>query len=221
MRSAALTLCALVLLTATPAGAHRLDEYLQATTITLGSERIQVEMRLVPGVEVFPLVFAQIDRDADGVASEAEQQTYAKTVLSDVSFTADGTPIPLRLASWQFPAKELLQSWRGEIRLRLEAPVYGKAPNRKLTFENHHQSSISSYLVNGLVPQEPGIKVTSQQRSYDQSFYQLEYTGAYDGAAPLPSWLTPWEWTDGILLALVIGLVLLGRRMQARPMSRE
>ena len=58
-------------LIAAPAGAHRLDEYLQATALALEKGRIQVEMRLAPGVEVFPVVFADIDRNGDGVASEA------------------------------------------------------------------------------------------------------------------------------------------------------
>jgi hypothetical protein len=177
MRSAALGWCALVLLAATPAGAHRLDEYLQATTIALEADRIEVDIRLVPGVEVFPVVFAEIDRNADGIASEAEQQAYAKRVLSEIALTLDGTRMPLRLVSSEFPRPELLQSGRGQIRLVLEAPVYGKAVNRKLTFENHHQRRISVYLVNGLVPQDPDIKLSAQHRSYDQSLYQLEYTG--------------------------------------------
>jgi hypothetical protein len=218
MRSAALTWCALVLLAATPASAHRLDEYLQATTIALEKQRVQIDMRLAPGVEVFPAVLGDIDRDSDGVASEAEQQAYPKRVLSDIALTADGTRIPLRLVSSHFPPPELLQSGRGEIQLRFEATLYGKAVNRKLTFENHHQSRISSYLVNGLVPQDPDIKLSAQQRSYDQSLYQLEYTGPRETATPFASWLAAWEWTDGVLLALaVISLILVGRRLQDRP----
>ena len=39
---------AVVLLTATPAGAHRLDEYLQATTIAVEKGRVHAEIRLTP-----------------------------------------------------------------------------------------------------------------------------------------------------------------------------
>ena len=36
-----------------PASAHRLDEYLQATTIALEKNRVHAELRLTPGVAVF------------------------------------------------------------------------------------------------------------------------------------------------------------------------
>jgi hypothetical protein len=219
MMGTAIILCALVLAAPTPATAHRLDEYLQATTIAVEREHIRIEMRLVPGVEVFPLVFAEIDRDRDGVASEAEQQAYARRVVVDLSLAADGTRMPLDLVGWQFPSQELLRSGRGAIELRLEAPVYGKAGHRKLTFENHHQRRISSYLVNGLVPRDPTITVTSQQRSYDQSLYHLEYSGTPERAPPFGSWLGPWEGTAGALMALVISLVLLVRRVRRRPVA--
>jgi len=210
-------LCTLALLVATPAGAHRLDEYLQATTIAVEKGRVQIEIRLAPGVEVFPAVFADVDRDADGVASAAEQRAYAERVLADLSLGIDGARLPLRPVSSTFAPRELLQEGRGEIRLKLEADVPGNAARRRLTFENRHQSQISVYLVNGLVPRDADIRLDAQQRNVDQSFYRLDYTdaGAPAGGASLRSWLAPWEWTDGALLALIVGIGLLGRRVTA------
>jgi len=207
--------CALVLLTAAPAGAHRLDEYLQATTIAVEKGRVEAEIRLAPGIAVFPIVFADIDGDSDGVASAAEQQTYAQRVLGDLSLSAEGRRLPLRLVSSTFAPKALLQEGRGEIQLRFEADVPGTAAKRRLTFENHHQSRIGVYLVNGLIPRDPDIQLIAQQRNQDQSFYQLDYTDASApaGTRSFASWSEPWGWVDGALMALIAGLVLIRRRV--------
>jgi len=204
-------LCAVVLLAGSPAGAHRLDEYLQATTIAVEKARVLAEIRLAPGVAVFPAVFADIDRDANGVASAAEQRAYAQRVLGDLSLSVDGRRLPLRLISSTFAPTELLREGRGEIELRLEADVPGTAAYRRLTFENHHQSRIGSYLVNGLMPRDADIRLAAQQRSYDQSFYQVDYA---DASAPA-SRLELWGWMDSALLALIAGIALLGRRVTA------
>jgi hypothetical protein len=204
----------LALLAAAPAGAHRLDEYLQATTLAVEKGRVRVEIRLAPGVAVFPTVFAGIDSDADGVASAAEQQAYARRVLDDLSLSADGRSLPLRLVSSAFAPKELLQQGLGEIQLRLEADLPGPAARRRLAFENRHQNQLGTYLVNALVPGDPGIRIAGQERSYDQSSYQLDYTDAGAPAAMLSfaALSGPWGWIDGALVAFLAGLALLIRR---------
>ena len=208
-------LCALVLLAARPVQAHRLDEYLQATTIAVEKGRVDAELRLTPGVNVFPGVFAGIDSDSDGVASPAEQRAYAERVIGDLSLTADGMRLPLRLVSLIFAPKELLQDGRGEIRLRFEADVPAGTGRRRLTFENHHRHEIGAYLVNGLVPHDPDIQFLAQQRNQDQTIYQLEYTDASApaGTSSFASWARTWGWTDGALVALIVGLALVRRRL--------
>jgi hypothetical protein len=208
--------CSLLLLCATPAAAHRLDEYLQATMIAVEKGRVQAEIRLAPGVMVFPSVFAAIDRDADGTASEAEQRAYAERVLGDVSLGVDGRRLSLRLISWMFPPKALLEQGRGEIQVTFEADMPAPTVARRLSFENHHQRAISVYLVNGLVPRDSDIRLGTQQRSDDQSFYQLDY--ADRSAPPNESWFIslsgPWGWTDVIsaLLLLAAAAVAVFRR---------
>src|SRR4051794_24005412 len=98
-----------------PASAHRLDEYLQATLISVEKDRVQLHIRLTPGVAVFPVVLAAIDTDRDGVISEAEQRAYAAQVLRDLSLTADGDRLTLRLASLTFPTTEEMKEGLGEI----------------------------------------------------------------------------------------------------------
>ena len=90
---------AMLVLTATPAVAHRLDEYLQATLISVEKDRIHAEIRLTPGVAVLPIVLANIDADGDGIISEAEQRAYAQRVVQDLSLSVDGDRLRVRLVS--------------------------------------------------------------------------------------------------------------------------
>ncbi len=171
-----LALCAVMLLSAaTQTFAHRLDEYLQATTFIVDGDHVEAQMRLTPGVQVSDRVLAAIDANGDGVISEAEQQAYAKHVSRDLSLEIDGYPLQVRLVSSMFPKLEEMKEGIGDILLNFEADLPQGGLNRRLTFENHHLSAISVYLVNCLVPSDPSIHVAAQGRNYDQSFYQLDY----------------------------------------------
>jgi hypothetical protein len=55
--------------------AHRLDEYLQATLVTVKQDEVRASMRLIPGISVAPSVIANIDINHDGILSVAEQQS--------------------------------------------------------------------------------------------------------------------------------------------------
>jgi hypothetical protein len=85
----------LLLWLATPAFAHKLDEYLQAATIAVDTHHVAVQLRLTPGVAVFRTVLAEIDTNRDGETSDAEQQAYAQRVQRDLSLTLDGKALPL------------------------------------------------------------------------------------------------------------------------------
>jgi hypothetical protein len=214
---------AILLLAVAPASAHRLDEYLQATTIALEKDRVQAQLRLTPGVAVFRRVLSIIDTDADGIISEAEQQAYATRVLDDLSLTIDGNHLRLELVSVNYPSLDEMKEGRGEIQLEFTAGVPGGGPDRRLIFENHHQSRIAAYLVNCLVPRDPDIRITAQNRNYRQSFYQLDYVQA-DGQASLiqpdvrsapPSsawWSGAWGWFGVVGLLLFTGAAFAWRR---------
>jgi hypothetical protein len=58
---------AILILAAMPAFAHRLDEYLQGTIISVEKARVQVQMTLTPGVAIFPFLIPNIDTDRNGV----------------------------------------------------------------------------------------------------------------------------------------------------------
>lgn len=166
---------AILILFTTPALPHRLDEYLQGTIISVDKTRFEAQMTLTPGVAVFPLLIPSIDTDADGVISTAEQRTYAERVLGDLSLNIDGHRLTPHLLSIRFPAIADMKEGRGEIQLDFYADLPDGGRNRKFTLENHHESTISAYQVNCLVPRDPYIRIAAPTRNYSQSLYELEY----------------------------------------------
>ncbi len=94
---------ACLLLFGKAAWAHRIDEYLQATIVSLQENEAQASMRLIPGVMVAPSVIAAIDSNHDGMFSENEKQAYVQRVLGDLSVTIDGKSVRPTLRSWSFP----------------------------------------------------------------------------------------------------------------------
>lgn len=206
---------AILLLAGTTASAHRLDEYLQATTISVERDRVQAQVRLTPGVAVFPMVLADIDTNADGVISEAEQRAYAERVLGDLSLTIDGDRLQLRLVSLKFAKIEEMKEGGGEIQLEFDADVSSGGPNRRLIFENRHQSRIAAYLVNCLVPRDPDIRITAQNRNYQQSFYQLDYIQADVRSGSSAWWSSSRRWLGATVLLLFAGVAFVWRRARA------
>jgi hypothetical protein len=173
--------------------AHRLDEYLQATIITVEKDRVDVLMRLIPGVAVSSIVLASIDTNGDAVLSEAEQRAYAERVLRDLSITVDGKSARPALVSQKFPAIEEIKEGLGEIQIEFTLDLAHGGPERRIVFENHHQNQISAYLVNCLVPSDPNIRILAQNRNESQSFYQLDY------AQPsLKVWSTAHGWMSSV-----------------------
>ena len=82
-----------------PAYGHRLDEYLQATILSVDTDRVEGSMRLVPGVAVGSGVIARIDTDGDGLISATEELAYARRVLGDLALSVDGHRVGPRLLS--------------------------------------------------------------------------------------------------------------------------
>src|SRR5690242_12568756 len=93
----------ILVLTGAPAFAHRLDEYLQATMISIERDHVEAVMRLQPGVAAYPDIIANIDTDNDGAISSAEQRRYAEQVLREISLQIDGKPISPQIVSVMFP----------------------------------------------------------------------------------------------------------------------
>src|SRR5580693_3524195 len=107
--------CAAMVWLGTSASAHRLDEYLQATLLSVEKESVHGSMRLTPGVAVTPFVLAGVDANADGVISESERKAYAERLLRDVSLKIDGRELSPQLISVEFPGVEEMKQGLGEI----------------------------------------------------------------------------------------------------------
>ena len=170
------------------ASAHRLDEYLQATLISIEKDRVQAAMRLVPGVAVSSFVLRSIDTNGDGVISQTEGRAYGERVLRDVSLKMDGRILRPQLISVEFPAAEEMKEGLGEIQIEFSAELPRGGSNRRLIFENRHQRAIAAYLVNCLVPRDKDTRVIAQNRNEQQSFYQLDYVQTGVSAGVLPGW---------------------------------
>jgi hypothetical protein len=177
----ALVLVALMGL-ALPASTHRLNEYLQATTIELDPDHLTLHLRLTPGTDVAPQVLAVLDANHDGVLSPAEQQAYALRVQHDLALALDGQSTALQLVEAAFPLRAQLAAGLGDIQLTFEASVLASRAPHHLTFINQHQPALAAYLVNCLLPRQPDLRVLSQTRNFTQSRYELTFTTT--GGAP-------------------------------------
>ena len=216
MRAVVVGTAALLLSVTSVALAHRVDEYLQATTIAVEQGRVAVQMRLAPGIDVFPKVLALIDIDRDGSVAEGELRAYAERLAHDVSVSVDGLNLPLRLVSSKMETLEALHDGRGTIELAFDAVVPRGGGDRRLVFENHHQRAMAEYLVNGLVPSDPAIRLGAQQRSYDQSVYRLEYVqAAATASAPSPDSRSEVRWWLAIAALLPVSWIA-ARRVRRR-----
>jgi hypothetical protein len=180
----------LVLSFVVPASAHRVDEYLQATIISVQRDKVQFSMRLVPGIAVSSEVIATIDTDRDGIISEAERQKYTQLVLNDLLLSVDGNHLEPQLTSAVFPTIDEIKQGLGEIRIEFIASVPDGGTDRRFTISNRHQSRIAAYMVNCMVPSDPDIRVVAQHRDEGQSFYELDYVQSSASVPLYTRWLS-------------------------------
>lgn len=161
-----------------PASAHRLDEYLQATTVDLAREGVTLRLRLTPGVDVAGRVIPQIDRNGDGAISAQEQQAYAARIAQSLTVTLNGKPVSLQAVSASFPTLSAIKGGEEVIALQFSVPGVLQKGAYHLAYTNHGAGADTVYLVNCLQPKDPGIQVQGQKRSADQASYQLDFVVA-------------------------------------------
>jgi hypothetical protein len=206
-RTFAAALAAGLLAIASSTSAHRLDEYLQATLLSIDADRVAGSMRLVPGELMAPKVIADIDSDQDGSFSESEQQAYARRVLDDQAMTVDASTVGLKLLSWDFPAAAEIRAGLGEVHIEYTAPLPDGRGEHALVLSNSHMSAQSVYLVNVLVPQDVAVQVTAQRRNQEQSRYELGYRLTLGAVAVSGTyWSGIDAWWDGLALARLFKL---------------
>lgn len=190
--------------------AHRLDEYLQATLISVEKDRVEVSLRLIPGVAVSSAVIASIDTNGDGNLSSEEQSAYAQRILGELSLSIDGRRLRPQLVSENFPQIQEMREGVGEIHIEYRADLASGGPGRRLVLENHNRAQRAVYLVNALAPSDPAIRIVAQKRNAAQSTYELDYTQAGSAAASPSRW---WSNTVDAMNALgLLSLFHLGMR---------
>lgn len=169
-------LAAIVLMTSfSLASAHRLDEYLQATTIDLAQDLLTLRLRLTPGVDVAERVLKQIDQNGDGILTPQEQHAYALQVARGLTFSLNGKTLPLRLAVSTFPAIAELKAGTGVISLQFNLRTFLKRGSYHLAYLNRGSGPDTVWLVNCLVPHDPSLHILGQKRSVDQASYALDF----------------------------------------------
>ena len=179
---------AVSLLLAAEAGAHRLDEYLQAARLSLALDGVALELDLTPGVAVAPEIIAVIDRNADEAISPQEAREYGQQALSEVMLTLDGRRLSLLLDRIEIPSAADLRAGLGTISLRAGVAVERLPAGRHdLRFRNDHHPGSAVYLMNALHPGNAGIQVVSQRRDSTQREGRIEYE-----IAPSPG--AHWLW---------------------------
>ena len=187
------------LLFAQVAWAHRIDEYLQATILSLDAREVNGSMRLIPGVLVASSVIAAIDSDHDGMFSRSEKQAYAQRVLGDLSITLDGRSLSPHLLSCSFPEPAQMREGLGEIHISYRVVVSQGGTDHSLRIANHHLPPASVYLMNAVVPPDRGLHILAQKRNESQSVYELDYqqtAAAASSGEGLRAWLNGGQFTS-------------------------
>jgi len=190
--------------------AHRLDEYLQATRLSVALDRIELEIDLTPGVSIAERIVTAIDTDRDGRFSPAESDAYAGTVLNALALTADGRALPLNPGDQSFPDRGAMLEGVGTIRLRASAMLPRTSGGRHtIEYRNGYQPEASVYLANTLVPGNRRITIAAQDRDPLQHRLTVTYDITYSRSRR----------TGAVAASLAVVLIVLGRRKRstARP----
>jgi hypothetical protein len=167
------------------ASAHRLDEYLQATLVTIERDRVDLEINLTPGVAIAPQVVASIDRDGNNHITADEADAYARAVLASISLEADAHTRPMTLTSRQFPTLDEMRGGTGTIRLNVTARLpQASAGTHHVLYRNIHRPDLGVYLANALVPSDRAIEIASQQRDVRQRELRIDYRVAGNDRQP-------------------------------------
>ena len=186
-----LILVIVLLIPSTPAGAHRLDEYLQATLVGIDANRVSLEIDLTPGVSIAKQVTGWIDANGDGQLSQREGLTYAGEVLASLTVTVDRQPVALTLSDVRLPEIVDMAGGVGTIRLRASAKLPEATSGRhEITVVNTHRRDVSVYLSNVLIPSDSRLKILTQQRDRDQHSLTIAYDLETMGGWRRISWVT-------------------------------
>jgi hypothetical protein len=202
--SAFLGIVGVVVIGALPfrAEAHRLDEYLQATRVALGTDRIDIELDLTPGAAVAASIFPLIDRDGDFRITPTEIEGYARAVVTDLTLQVNGRAYPLTLTRAECPSWPEMRDGIGTIAIAATAAAPLGRGDHRVSYENFHRRDIGVFMANALVPADAAITIAGQERDRDQRRFDLDITVR-------PAW-SKYFWP--VLPSLVLAALIIVRR---------
>jgi hypothetical protein len=157
--------------------AHRLDEYLQATLVTIEPGELRLQINLTPGVDVADQVLALIDRNHDGRISTNEAVAYSELVRKDLLVRLDQRKVALKITASNFPSPTELHTGWGIIQMEFSASVGRLSTGaHRLSLKNRHLPASSVYLFNAAQPTSGLVHITRQKRNETQSTGEIEFT---------------------------------------------
>jgi hypothetical protein len=163
--------------------AHRLDEYLQATIVSIEPHGIRLLLNLTAGSAIADEVLSRIDWNRDGLVTESEAATYSELLRRDLELRLDRRGLELEVVAATFPTNAELLAGTGIIQLEFAAtPLPLAAGPHVLAFENRHFASVGVYLFNAALSSSPSIEIARQQRNNVQSAGEIEFEVA--GTSP-------------------------------------
>jgi hypothetical protein len=156
---------------------HRLDEYLQATLVTIEPEALRLQINLTPGVAVAEQVLALMDGDRNGVVSTKEAEAYSDRLKRQLIVKLDDREIELKLAKSNFPPVTELRAGSGIIQVEFVAKIgpFSAGPHR-VKLENRHMPAIGVYLFNAAQSRFKSVEIRDQKRNKNQSVGEIEFT---------------------------------------------
>ena len=167
---------AALLASPTDAIAHRLDEYLQASRVTLDRDRISLEIDLTPGASMATAAVGLLDRDGDGAISPAEAGAYGRRVVADLIVVLDDRPVAMSLTRTEVPTIAEMRDGLGTIRLSAVGRVPSvTAGRRRLLLRNTHEPLTSVYLANAMISNDERVAVVKQSRDPRQQELRVDY----------------------------------------------
>ncbi|HWW84651.1 MAG TPA: hypothetical protein VNZ26_13675 [Vicinamibacterales bacterium] len=184
------------------ASAHRLDEYLQATRLSIDAGQVGLEIDLTPGVRVAHDVFEWMDTNRDGLVSPVEADAYAREVVRSIVLSVDGRPLSVTSLEIAVPQFAQMSLGLGTIRIRASAhDVPVSWGHHRLAFVNTHKPESSVYLVNVLMPLDGRIEIGGEWRDPAQHGLTFDYS-----IMPVRSWSMAGSLFAGLLMAGLLGV---------------
>jgi ABC-type nickel/cobalt efflux system permease component RcnA len=152
------------------ASAHPLDQYVQATYITVAPAQIVVEL-------VAPETLALLDTDGDGQITDAEGRAYADQVVRNVAVQVDGQAVALTITKVETPTYLAYQAGYGTMRVFTAAPLApGLTGTHVVTYANNNAPTGATYQVNTFIENGAAISLGKQNRDETQRSITVDYT---------------------------------------------